>query len=1101
MIRVTTIHASSASASAKYYTRYLSDAPGEEPGQWSGRQADEFGLAGEVGTEELELLLSGGDPVSGTQLGYPLVDRKLANGRVVEAVSGFDATFSAPKSVSVLWALTGDRSLLEAHDVAVAASLSHLERYGSTTRIRSDGRRLHPDTGGLTFAVFRQATSRADDPQIHTHAVISAKVQTADGRWLALDARYLKWYQRMLGGLYQSVLRIELTHRLGYDWAPIVNGQAEIAGFPAELRAVFSKRATEVEALLKVKVDEFRQREGRAPSRFERAAMEREAAVDTRGHKSGLGVAELTTRWQAEAEEVGWTAERLREQVERAAAEPSPADRVSVADVIAAVSGTRSSWHRAAVVQAICDLHRPVSQLTGTGWAAMIERAADAVLERCVDLDPPGDTVSRRVSDGRSLWIAPTAPRFTSNAVLTQEEHIVTWALDAQADLPAPSKTVGRGGLDVLQGEAAAAVAGTDRLVLVVGPAGAGKTRMLAAAVADLHAHRRPVFGVAPTAKAARVLQRDAGIPADTVAKLLHEWQRSDRPPRPEYRLVAGTTLVVDEAGMLATPALHQLVNLAERQGWRLVLVGDDRQLQAVGRGGLFAELCANGRVEVLERLHRFTHKWEAAASLKLRCGDPHALDAYDAHDRIVPGTLDDHLHRMAESWIERHQCGDTVALVASTNDHVDTINRTVQAARVAAGHLNPNQVVGIAGGEQVHIGDVVATRRNDRTLISSAGEPVRNRETWTVTAIDTDGSLTVSRERGHGTVTLPADYIYQHVRLGYAATEHGYQSDTVDHSISLVSTATTRRGLYVGATRGRDDNQLCVVTDSDDVAEARDTLETILAYDRADIPAVTHRRALANQQPRAATHQRSASMPRCDIPHWFEPLRAELRHELTIAEGEVTAFETRRARLAADLTSAERELAVIEAGTAPARDALVVATRRAAEARWRRNEAERRLARTGLRGRRTARRELDAAEAREDRAVDYRHAMRRRAAPQVNRYNLARERVDETRDALYRHDQVARLRHTLDKVPDLRHHVDSLDTWGRWVRGDTISIHQLGEAVTRLTSVGRWDPHADRFQALGQAIRDWADHTDIELPTDAQHARSFERAGIEIGL
>ena len=126
----------------------------------------------------------------------------------------------------------------------------------------------------------------------------------------------------------------------------------------------------------------------------------------------------------------------------------------------------------------------------------------------------------------------------------------------------------------------------------------------------------------------------------------------------------------------------------------------------------------------------------------------------------------------------------------------------------------------------------------------------MRNRETWTVTAIGTDGSLTVTRERGHGAVTLPADYAHDHVRLGYAATEHGYQSDTVDHSLSLVSAVTTRRGLYVAATRGRDDNLLCVVTDSGDVAEARDVLEAILAFDRADIPAVTQRRTLAHQQP-----------------------------------------------------------------------------------------------------------------------------------------------------------------------------------------------------------------------------------------------------------
>ena len=375
--------------------------------------------------------------------------------------------------------------------------------------------------------------------------MISAKVQTADGRWLALDARYLKKHQRMLGGLYQSVLRNELTHRFGVGWGPIVKGQAEIAGVPTDLLAVFSKRAANIKRALDVKLDGFRHREGREPSPKEHAALEREASEDTRGRKSGLGVADLATRWQGEAAEVGWTVDRLVEGVRRAAADRSPAKSLTVTEVVEAVSLQHSSWGRADVVQAICDLQRPVSQMSGHRWAAAIERGADKVLERCVDLDPP-DATERRDSDGRSQWIEPTAPRFTSQAVLVQEERILTWAIDAQSNPASPSRTVERTGLDVLQAEAAASVAGDDRLVLVVGPAGAGKTRMLAAAVADLDVAHRAVFGVAPTAKAARVLERDTGMGADTVAKLLHEWQRPDRPPRPEYRLGTGTTLVVD---------------------------------------------------------------------------------------------------------------------------------------------------------------------------------------------------------------------------------------------------------------------------------------------------------------------------------------------------------------------------------------------------------------------------------------------------------------------------------------------------------------------------------------------------------------------------
>ena len=151
--------------------------------------------------------------------------------------------------------------------------------------------------------------------------MISAKVQTANGCWWALDARYLKRHQRMLGGLYQSVLRSELTHRFGVAWGPIVNGQAEIAGIPKELLSVFSKRAAAIDVAVAAKLDDFRDRHGYEPSGREHAAMTREASADTRGHKSGHGVADLATRWHGEAAEAGWTVERLVEAIEVAACE------------------------------------------------------------------------------------------------------------------------------------------------------------------------------------------------------------------------------------------------------------------------------------------------------------------------------------------------------------------------------------------------------------------------------------------------------------------------------------------------------------------------------------------------------------------------------------------------------------------------------------------------------------------------------------------------------------------------------------------------------------------------------------------------------------
>ena len=139
MIRVTTLYASGAGVSAAYYTGYLTQADGERPGVWAGSQAPGLGLSGEVTTEALEALLSGHHPTTGVQLGCVLADRVDRHGNTIKAVAGYDATLSAPKSLSVLWGLTGDEGFAECHDVAVNAVVAMVEKYGSTTRIRSNG--------------------------------------------------------------------------------------------------------------------------------------------------------------------------------------------------------------------------------------------------------------------------------------------------------------------------------------------------------------------------------------------------------------------------------------------------------------------------------------------------------------------------------------------------------------------------------------------------------------------------------------------------------------------------------------------------------------------------------------------------------------------------------------------------------------------------------------------------------------------------------------------------------------------------------------------------------------------------------------------------
>ena len=1085
MIRVTTLYASGAGASAAYYTGYLTKADGELPGVWAGSQAPGLGLSGEVTTEALEALLSGLHPTTGMLLGRELVDRLDKHGNTIRAVAGYDATFSAPKSLSVLWGLTGDDAFAECHDAAVAATVAMIEKYASTTRIRSNGGRLHPETGGLSVAVFRQSTSRADDPQLHTHVVISAKVQTADGRWLALDALGLKKYQQAFGYLYQSVLRAEVTARFGVVFEPVVNGQAEIAGLPDGLLDQFSKRADQIEVEMSDKLADFTTREGRDPTTFEYAAMEREAAVDTRNRKSGLGVADLRTRWQHEAASLGIDPTTILESaLEYASEHPLEVSPIATGEVVEALAVRQSTWNRLDVLRQLCDTVTPQTGHDATTWAAALDAAVDTVLAECVDLDPT-DNSPRRSGDGRSVWIEPIAKQSTSEHVLAQEEHILTFALDAEAPDPSPSTSILDRRLDDGQRASASAVAGHDRLVMVVGPAGAGKTNMLEAAVRDLHHRHRHVLGLAPTARAASVLKDETGAESDTVAKLLYELDHPDR-GRPWPIPPAGATIIVDEAAMLNTADLYRLVTHCEQRQWRLALVGDPQQLQAVGRGGMFNELCDTTRSVELEELHRFTHAWEAATTLRLRAGDPSALDTYAAHGRICAGSFDDHLDTIAGMWTQCRDAGESLQIVTIRNEHVAAINTRIQQHRLDNDELDPATATRI-NGDWAMVGDIVVTRRNDRQLRTTTNEPVRNRERWTITHTGDDGELTVSRVGGHGTITLPADYVRDHVQLAYASTEHGAQGDTADRSITLATTATTGRGLYVGMTRGRIEN-LTLVADTADLAHAISVLEAAIAIDRADIPATTQRRTLA------ATVPRSSPRPRVQIPDWFDDLRADADNLARTARLAVSERDEQRAANELRYLDACRDLPAAEAAHAPFRRQVVDANDVVTEARSNLWNAERDLRNAGKLQRRSARRGVEAAN--DVLAVATERLARCEQAADPTRWPLS-----ELRDIVDYHDRIQSTRDMLDDWTNLDAHADraervcdALDQWKHWANGHSLPVGHLRDVIAVLEH----DRTNNGTNQLAEATRHWANEAGVDLPQ--RQSRRPDRS-VELGI
>ncbi|HZX56518.1 MAG TPA: hypothetical protein VFE86_17650, partial [Ilumatobacteraceae bacterium] len=169
-------------------------------------------------------------------------------------------------------------------------------------------------------------------------------------------------------------------------------------------------------------------------------------------------------------------------------------------------------------------------------------------------------------------------------------------------------------------------------------------------------------------------------------------------------------------------------------------------------------------------------------------------------------------------------------------------------------GALDTTRHAPIAAGQFAYVGDVIATRRNDRTTITSAGDTVRNRERWTVTDTISAGGLIVQRNRDQAVATLPGSYVREHVSLGYATTDYGNQGDTTDSSITLVNRTASAQGLYVGMTRGRHDNLALIVTGDHDADSARDTLEAVLHNDRPEPTALAALRdAARNTRPSQA--------------------------------------------------------------------------------------------------------------------------------------------------------------------------------------------------------------------------------------------------------
>ena len=235
---------------------------GEAPGEWAGSGADELGLAGQVSAAQFNALLEGRDPRA--------PGARLRAGNSEPTIAAFDLTFSAPKSVSVLFAVAPaevSAALVEAHEEAVRAALGYLEETAVFVRRGAGGVRFE-HAGGLIAAAYRHRMSRALDPQLHTHVVAANLARGEDGRYTALHHPSLYRAARTAGYLYQSHLRSLVRDRLGLEWGPVRKGAAELREVPADVLRVFSQRRAQVEAAVAEREAEL----GRPSTRAEREA-------------------------------------------------------------------------------------------------------------------------------------------------------------------------------------------------------------------------------------------------------------------------------------------------------------------------------------------------------------------------------------------------------------------------------------------------------------------------------------------------------------------------------------------------------------------------------------------------------------------------------------------------------------------------------------------------------------------------------------------------------------------------------------------------------------------------------------------------------------
>jgi conjugative relaxase-like TrwC/TraI family protein len=835
-------------------------------GEWHGKLADTFELSGAVGAEEFARLSEGQHPQTGKQLVSHRVvhEYRNAQGEMVSPVehrAGWDATFSAPKSISLTALVGGDDRVREAHREAVNVALNELEKY---TQARIGGNNPAETTGQFVAAKFEHDTARPVDgysaPQLHTHVVVFNMTERDNGKMRALQPHSLFESQQFATAVYQAHLTYKLRD-LGYEIEAGKSGAPEIKGYTQEYLDASSPRRQQIEEAL-------------SRSGFAGPEAAQIAAHNTRDKKVVLSPDQILAAHKQIADEFGNQADKVVAEARERRNEQRPGnDRRQ--QVREAVTFARDKgFEREAVVDEralyVDALRRGMGEMTYPEVRASFEaRVASGEFKEIAD---------DGVKPGR---------RFTTAATIKAESEIVRKVQDGQSRAPQimPIETAvpladSRSYFNAAQKRVVEEVlTSRDRIQGLQGRAGSGKTSVLATIREGAERNGYAVEGFAPTSRAAKQL-RDAGIKADTLQRFLAGGglQAAGDPARKHLYMV-------DESSLASTQQMRDFLNKIGPQD-KVLLIGDTRQHQGVDAGKPFEQLQEAGmRTAQLDQIMRqkdpelrkaveHLSNNETAIGVEMLSQQGRITEIVDPQERIAAiaksyaerpentlivspdnasrrainqavrqelqalGVVDTNDHSMRvltprndmtgadREWASRYEPGDVLhytrgskehgiesrsyARVVSTNPKENLV--TVQKQDGQQVTYDPSRLRGIAAYREIErefaLGDKIQFTAPLRDL------QVANRDLGTIQHIGDDGKISVRMDGTKDRIVRFDAAQMRHFDHGYAVTSHSSQGLTSERVLVNMDTEVhpeliNNRFAYVSVSRGSHDAQI----------------------------------------------------------------------------------------------------------------------------------------------------------------------------------------------------------------------------------------------------------------------------------------------------